>query len=116
MFGTHKETCAQKSGSSVLRHRAQLPLRAPVQWKLLSPQNPLFGTRLFVCAKKWVLGARQVPKQAQRALYRLTAENGVLAIKYARYTVLYVAVRSHKTLKSGIWETTPHADPRLTSL
>ena len=30
-----------------------------VQGKLLCPQNPLFGTRLFVCAKNWVLRAHQ---------------------------------------------------------
>ena len=35
------------------------------------PSGPTFGTCLFVWAKNWVLRAQQVPKQAQRALYRV---------------------------------------------
>ena len=42
-----------------------------VQGKLLSPQDPFFDTRLFVCAKNWVLRAQQIPKQAQRTLDRV---------------------------------------------
>ena len=42
-------------GSVIFETRRQGP--RGVQGKLLSPQDPLFGTRLFVCSKNWVLRA-----------------------------------------------------------
>ena len=51
-------------------------LRTGVQGKLLCPQDPLFGTRLWhaslcvsLCVSKNGSRAQQVPKLAQRALY-----------------------------------------------
>ena len=46
-------------------------LERRVQGKLLSPQDPLFGTHLFVCAKNWALRAQQITKRAQRTLGRV---------------------------------------------
>ena len=64
-------------GGTIFDVRVQGPMC--VQGKLLSPRDPLCGTRLFVCAKKRVLRAQQIPKRAQRTLGRVAKPYLIIA-------------------------------------